>query len=119
MKKRGEQTNKYELTEAEQKTTAAYKILSAENEGLKKELEDAQNQLKKINKLQIKNEKENTILKYKLNFISLIEFSKFVATAFIGVAGAYLVSGEYKTAMNIGIPAIAVFGIIVVISGKK
>ena len=110
---------KYELTKSEQKTTATYKILAAENESLKTKLEDAQNELEKTKKIQFEKDKENSILKYRLNSISFIEFLKFGSTAFIGVAGAYLVASEYKTALFIGVPAIIIFGVIIIFSNKK
>ena len=111
--------DKYELTKSEQKTTATYKILAAENESLKVKLEDTQNELNKTKKIQVERDKENSILKYRLSSISFIEFLKFGSTAFIGVAGAYLVASEYKTALFIGVPAIIIFGVIIIFSNKK
>ena len=82
-------------------------------------LEDAQNELKKTKKMQVKHEKENSILKYRLSSISFIEFLKFGASASIGISGTYLIASEYKTALFIGLPAIIIFRIIIIFSNKK
>jgi pyruvate/oxaloacetate carboxyltransferase len=110
--------NKYGLSTAEQKTTVAFKVLSSENELLKKSLEKTQNKLEKMREEKFEQKKNNSILEYKLKSVIWVEFFKFSSSAGIGVAGSYVIDKDYYLAMFIGVPSIVVFVVALIFSNK-
>ena len=111
--------DEYKLSKAEQETTTAFKMLSAENEVLKKSLKKTQDHLEKMREEKFKHEKENGILKYKLESFFWIEIFKFISSAGVGVAGNYILNSDFKTALAIGLPSIVIFIVTLVFSNKK
>ncbi len=111
--------NKYKLTKKEQKTTVAFKMLSGENDLLKKSLKKTQDELEKMRQKKFEHEKENNLLKYKLEYVFWIEMFKFFSSAGIGVAGNYLLNKEVNIALSIGIPSVIIFIVSLLFSNKK
>ena len=112
------QNNKYELSTAEQKTTVAFKMLSTENDSLKKSLENTQNELEKMREEKFKQEKNNSILEYKLESVFWVESFKFLSSAGIGVAGSYLISGNILLTLSVGAPSVIIFIVTLKFSNK-
>ena len=118
MTQKKRQNNKYGLSKAEQKTTTAFKMLSAENDSLKKSLKKTQDELEKMRREKFEHEKKNSLLEYRLEATFWIELFKFLASAGIGVSASYFIVGNLYLSLTIGIPTVVIF-IVTLIFGKK
>lgn len=106
------------LTKSEKRTTAAFKLISAENESLKKSLKKTQNALEKMREEKFIHEKDNAVLTHKQKTMFWIEFFKFLSSAGVGFSANYFISGNYQFALPIAISSIVIFIAALVFSNK-
>ena len=97
------------LTPKEQATTAAFKLQQQQIENLKESLKNTQNELEKLREEKFEIEKNNAILQHKQESIVRIETFKFLSSAWIWVAGSFLISWNYLLFSCIGIPSLVVY----------
>jgi len=110
--------NNQGLSPAEQKTTAAFKLLSGQIKTLKQSLKKTQDGLEKTRLEKLELEKKNILLEQKQKIIFWIDLFKFISAAGMGFAANYLVVGDYKTSAVIGIPSIVIFIVSLICSSK-
>lgn len=106
------------LRPAEQKTTAAFKLLSEQIKTLKLSLKKTQDSLEQSRTEKSEVEKRNSILEYKQRSIFWIEIFKFLSSAGIGFAANYLVIADFNTALFYGVPSIIIFSVTIIFSNK-
>ena len=106
------------LTKSEKQTTAAFKLISLENEALKKSLIKTQNALEKMREAKFQQEKDNAILEHKQKTIFWIEFFKFISSIGIGFSINYFILGNYQIALSVGITSVLIFSITIIFTNK-
>ena len=106
------------LSPAEQKTTAAFKLKTAEIKALKKSLKKTQDKLEEMRQEKVGHEVRNAVLENKQKNVLWIELFKFISAAGVGFATSYVISNNISLALTFGIPSIIIF-IIALIADNK
>ncbi len=100
-----------ELTSKEQKTTAAFKMLSNENKLLKQSLKKTQDQLEGLRSKYHETDKQNSILNYKLDTSFIPELLKYLSSAIgAGFAVNYYFAAQHQKSLMIFIISALVYG---------
>lgn len=110
--------NNHKLTKAEQATTVAYKLISEQNENLKKSLKKTQDELEKMRDDKFSHEIENTLLKQKQKSIFWIEFFKIISGCGIGFSLNYLQTQNYSLFLVYLVPSLVICIVTLVFSNK-
>ena len=107
------------LTQKEQATTAAFKLQQQQIENLKESLKNTQNELEKLREKNFEIEKNNVILQHKQKSIILVEILKFLSSAWIWVAGSFLISWNFLLFLCIAIPSLIIYIVCLVLCNKQ
>jgi hypothetical protein len=114
----GKQKNK-KLTPAEQKTTAAYKLLSEQNETLKKSLASTQDELENYRSKYHEADKSHAVLSSKTETFILHEILKFLFSC-VGVAVGvnFLTDGKISYGILAIVFGVGLYSLIVYLDNK-
>lgn len=107
------------LTSAEQKTTAAFKLLSHENKILKQSLKKTQDELEQLRSKYHEADKANSILTQRIKTAPISELIKFFTSTFGGgFAISYFFSDHPARALVCFIGTVVVYAVTVILSNK-
>ncbi len=116
-KQNGKQNIK--LTSAEQKTTAAFKMLTAENKSLRQSLKRVQDELEGYRERYHEADKNHAVLVSKHTTVAFHEFLKFVVSTVCGGVGVNLLTdGHIFGGVIMVITGLVLFALIVFVDKK-
>ncbi len=111
---------KRELTPAEQKTTAAFKLMSERVKTLEKSLKNTQNELESYRTKYYDADKKHAIQMSKNNTLVFHEILKFVVSILCGGIGVNLITdGKIVEGIRIIVLGVVLYGIIVITDKYK
>lgn len=111
---------KYGLNPAEQKTTAAFKLISEQKETLEKSLKLTQDELEKYREKYHESDKNHALQISKNSTLIFHEVLKFVISTVFGGLGVNMISEHsYRNGIGLIVAGVIIYSILVVSDRKK